>query len=99
MGLKPASVGERSREGKTVTDESQGRRVYLEVRDTNAVVAALHDDVGGGLFVPTRLPLQLGDVFILAVRLRNVSRSIELPMLVHGRRVPRNGSILSGGVV
>src|SRR6476620_869948 len=74
-----------------------GRRVFLELRDPTPLVDDL--EAGNGLFVPTRLSLGLGDVFLLAVRLRTASRAVELPMIVVGRRVPRNGSLLSAGVL
>jgi hypothetical protein len=73
------------------------RRVFLEVKDTASVIREL--DLTGSLFVPTRLPLPLGAVFILALRLPRVVRAAEVPMLVLGRRVPRGGSMLSGGVI
>lgn len=72
------------------------KRVFLEVRDA----AALVDDLTSGkLFVPTRLPLALNATFTLGVRLRNVTRTLDLPMIVIGRRVPRGGSLLNGGVI
>lgn len=73
------------------------RRVFLEVRDPAALVA----DIDGHrpLFVPTRLPIPLGSLFILAVRLESVGRALELPMRVVGRRLPRGGSRLSAGVL
>lgn len=78
-------------------DELSERRVFLEVRDPSALVA----DIDGQrpLFVPTRLPIPLGTLFILAVRLDTVGRAIELPMRVVGRRLPRGGSRLSAGVL
>ena len=74
-----------------------GRRVFLELKDPSPLVDDL--EAGNGLFVPTRLALGLGDLFLLAVRLRNASHAVELPMIVVGRRVPRNGSLLSAGVL
>ena len=78
-------------------DELSERRVFLEVRDP----AALVGDIDGKrpIFVPTRLPVPLGALFILAVRLGTVGRAIELPMRVVGRRLPRGGSRLSAGVL
>ena len=78
-------------------ERSADRRVFLEVRDPAALMEDL--DSGRGLFVPTRLPLALNSLFVLGVRLRNVSRTLDLPMLVVGRRVPRGGSLLSAGVI
>jgi hypothetical protein len=68
----------------------------MEVKDAAGVLADLDRTIG--MFVPTRLALPLGGVFVLALRLPRVERSIEIPMLVMGRRVPRGGSLLSGGV-
>lgn len=78
-------------------DELSERRVFLEVRDPSVLVA----DIDGQrpLFVPTRLPIPLGTLFILAVRIGSVGRAIELPMRVVGRRLPRGGSRLSAGVL
>ena len=78
-------------------DELSERRVFLEVKDPASLVA----DIDGQrpLFVPTRLPIPLGTLFILAVRLGSVGRAIELPMRVVGRRLPRGGSRLSAGVL
>jgi hypothetical protein len=73
------------------------RRIFLDVKDAAPVVADLEG--GRGLFVPTRLPLALNTLFLLAVRLRGTQRSIELPCVVIGRRVPRGGSLLSAGVI
>jgi hypothetical protein len=70
--------------------------VFLDVKDAREVLAAIDD--GTGLFVPTRLGLALGSVFVLALRLPKVSRAVEIPMLVLGRRLPRGGSLLSAGV-
>lgn len=79
------------------SNERGERKVFLEVRDPIVVV----DDLGSGrgLFVPTRLPLALNTLFLLAVRLRSASRPIEIPVVAIGRRVPRGGSLLSAGVV
>lgn len=79
------------------TTAHSDRRVFLEVKDAAVVLREL--ELSGSLFVPTRLPLPLGAVFLLALRLPNVARSAEIPMLVLGRRVPRGGSMLSGGVI
>ncbi len=78
-------------------EELSERRVFLEVKDPSTLVADL--DGRRPLFVPTRLPIPLGTLFILAVRLGNVGRAIELPMRVVGRRLPRGGSRLSAGVL
>lgn len=73
------------------------RRVFLEVRDPAALVADI--DTDRPIFVPTRLPVPLGALFMLAIRLESVGRAIELPMRVVGRRLPRGGSLLSAGVL
>ncbi len=78
-------------------DEVSERRVFLEVRDPAALVADV--DAQRPVFVPTRLPVALGALFILAIRLDSVGRAIELPMRVVGRRLPRGGSRLSAGVL
>lgn len=75
---------------------SNDRRVFLEVKEVAPLLEALDRD--GTLFVPTRLALPLGALFVLALRLPRAGRSMEIPMLVLGRRVPRGGSMLSGGV-
>lgn len=80
-----------------VGDELSERRVFLEVRDPATLVADI--DAERPIFVPTRLPVPLGAVFILAIRLDSVGRAIELPMRVVGRRLPRGGSRLSAGVL
>jgi hypothetical protein len=71
------------------------RRLYLEVGEPKAVV----DDLAKELFVPTRLPFSLGEVIELSLRLRRVSRPLDIPVIVIGRRLPRPGSLLSAGVV
>src|SRR5436190_2149075 len=58
-------------------------RVFLEVRDPAALVDDLQS--GRGLFVPTRLPLALSAFFTLGIRLRNVTRTLDLRMIVIGR--------------
>ncbi|OGQ13358.1 MAG: hypothetical protein A2138_12935 [Deltaproteobacteria bacterium RBG_16_71_12] len=78
-------------------DEVTERRVFLEVRDPTALVADI--DAERPIFVPTRLPVPLGALFMLAIRLESVGRAIELPMRVVGRRLPRGGSRLSAGVL
>src|SRR4051812_5732490 len=80
--------------------QSGDRRVYLEIQDASTLVHDLDPLSGRGFFVPTRLPLALNNVFILCLRFQGVSREMELPMIVVGRRPPRSGgSMLSGGVV
>lgn len=71
------------------------RKLFLEVDDAVSVAV----DVEHGLFVPTRLPLQLGDHLILGLRLPHTKRAIELPVVVVGRRPPKSGSLLSAGVL
>lgn len=78
-------------------DEVSERRVFLEVRDPATLVGDI--DAKRPIFVPTRLPVALGTLFILAIRLDSVGRAIELPMRVVGRRLPRGGSRLSAGVL
>ena len=73
----------------------RGKRLYLEVHQPQTVIA----DLGDGLFVPTRQPWQLGDLIELGLRLPRVSRSLDIPVVVMGRRLPRPGSLLSAGVV
>lgn len=73
----------------------RGKRLYLEVHQPKTVIAEL----GDSLFVPTRLPWQLGDLIELGLRLPRVSRSLDIPVVVIGRRLPRPGSLLSAGVV
>lgn len=71
------------------------RKLFLEVDDAVSVAAA----VERSLFVPTRLPLQLGDHLILGLRLPHTKRAMELPVVVVGRRPPKSGSLLSAGVL
>jgi hypothetical protein len=71
------------------------RRLYLEVSEPGDVVNQLARE----LFVPTRLPFQLGEVIELSLRLKKVSRPLDVPVIVIGRRLPRPGSLLSAGVI
>jgi hypothetical protein len=71
------------------------RRLYLEVSDPVEVVKELSRE----LFVPTRLPFQLGEVIELSLHLKRVSRPLDVPVIVIGRRLPRPGSLLSAGVI
>ena len=71
------------------------RRLYLEVAEPKSVV----DELGRELFVPTRLNFTLGEVIELSLRLKRVSRPLDIPVIVIGRRLPRPGSLLSAGVV
>lgn len=73
------------------------RRVFLELKEVGPLIDDLESGVG--LFVPTRLALPLGSIFVLAVRLQNTTRAVELPMQVVGRRAPRGGSVLAAGVI
>ncbi len=75
---------------------SQERRVFLEIKDPLEVAGGLAR--ANGLFVPTRLNLPLSSVFVLALRLPNVARSIDIASLVLGRRVPRGSTLMSAGV-
>ncbi len=72
----------------------RGKRLYLVVHQPKTVIAELSES----LFVPTRLPWQLGDLIELGLRLPRVSRSLDIPVVVMGRRLPRPGSLLSAGV-
>jgi hypothetical protein len=69
--------------------------LYLEVSDPRAVIG----DLDRELFVPTRLPFHLGEVIELSLRLKRVSRPLDVPVIVIGRRLPRPGSLLSAGVI
>ncbi len=71
------------------------RRLYLEVSEPKSVV----DDLAKELFVPTRLQFSLGEVIEFSLRLKRVSRTLDIPVIVIGRRLPRPGSLLSAGVV
>ncbi len=71
------------------------RRLYLEVSEPGAVM----NDLSRELFVPTRLPFQLGEVIELSLRLKRLSRPLDVPVIVIGRRLPRPGSLLSAGVI
>ena len=71
------------------------RKLFLEVSDAKSVAAA----VELSLFVPTRLPWQLGDHLMLGLRLPHAKRALEIPVSVIGRRLPRSGSLLSAGVL
>jgi hypothetical protein len=73
----------------------RGKRLYLEVRTPQTVI----NDLATNLFVPTRLPWQLGELIELGLRLPRVSRSLDIPVVVVGRRLPRPDSLLSAGVV
>lgn len=74
------------------------RKLFLEVDDAAAVAA----DVERALFVPTRLPWQLGEHLILGLRMpghKGAKRALEIPVAVVGRRPARTGSLLSAGVL
>jgi hypothetical protein len=71
------------------------RKLFLEVADPVPVA----ESIERSLFVPTRMPCQLGDELVLALRLTNAKRPLELPVVVVGRRPPRSGSLLSAGVL
>ncbi len=74
------------------------RKLFLEVDDLGAVAS----DVERALFVPTRLPWQLGEELLLGLRMSGpggAPRSLELPVVVVGRRPPRSGGLLSAGVL
>jgi Tfp pilus assembly protein PilZ len=71
------------------------QRLSLAVSDPGAVAAEL----AGGLFVPTRLNFTLGEVVDLSLRLPHLSRPLDVPAVIVGRRPPRTGSVLSAGVV
>lgn len=75
------------------------KRLFLEVQDAARFLDEL--DGGGGTFVPTRMPVSLGDRFVLAVRLHGSARAVELPVRVLGRRVARgaHGPLSSGVLV
>lgn len=74
----------------------QHRRIFFDLADPDAWVPTL----ARGAFVPTRLPMQLGEVFTLTIRMKRVSRPLELPVRVLGRRMPRGAKgVLSAGVV
>ena len=72
-----------------------GRRVFFTVQDAGGVLNELQQT----LFVPTRLPFALGEGLELGLRLPRVSRSLDVPVVVIGRRLPRPGSLLSAGIV
>ena len=56
-------------------------------------------DNKAGLFVATRLPLNLGDAITLAVSLPETARAVELPVVVTGRRLPRGAQrLLASGI-
>jgi Tfp pilus assembly protein PilZ len=74
------------------------RRLFVEVASPGPFIDELSS--AQGRFVPTRLPVSLGEAFLLAVRLPHITRAIELPVVVLGRRVPRGAhGALSTGVV
>lgn len=74
------------------------KRVFMEVHDPQRLVDDLASERGA--FVPTRMPVSLGDRFVLAVRLAQAARALELPVRVLGRRVSRSAhGPLSTGVV
>ena len=54
------------------------KRVFVEVEDPRQLVDDLASDKGA--FVPTRMPVSLGDRFVLAARLPDVGRAIEVPV-------------------
>lgn len=73
------------------------RKVFVEVAAPDEF---LRDLMAGGVFVPTRLDLELGEIFVLEARLKDVGRPLSLPVRVLGRRVPRGAQgILSAGVI
>jgi hypothetical protein len=79
-------------------NEANDRRIFIDANDTRRFILDLAD--GSGVFVPTRLGFVLGDKFRLAIRAHRVSRPIELPVTVVGRRAPKGASgLLSTGVL
>lgn len=80
-------------------DTRPARRVFLPVSDPARFVEDIASSQGA--FVPTRLPLALGEHLVVSVRLKRVQRPIELPVVVLGRRAPRGarGSLSAGVVV
>ena len=79
-------------------ETTAGRRLFVEGGDPGLLV----DELEGprGRFISTRLTVSLGESLTLAVRLPNVSRALELPVVVLGRRAPRGAQgTLSTGVV
>jgi hypothetical protein len=73
------------------------RRVYVRVRDAARLLEGL--DSKAGLFVPTRLALNLGDAITLAISLPETARAVELPVVVTGRRLPRGAQrLLASGI-
>ena len=78
--------------------ETNDRRIFIDATDTRQFILDLAD--GPGIFVPTRLGFALGDPFRLAIRAHRLSRPIELPVTVVGRRAPKGASgVLSTGVI
>lgn len=77
----------------------QGKRLFVEIDDPGRLAAELSS--AGGAFVPTRMPVSLGDRFTLAVRLPDAGRAVEVPVRVLGRRIARaaHGPLSSGVVV
>jgi hypothetical protein len=75
------------------------KRVFLEVDDPGRLAAELASERGA--FVPTRMPVSLGDRFMLAARLTDAGQAVELPVRVLGRRIARaaHGPLSTGVVV
>lgn len=74
------------------------RRIFIDASDTRRLILDLAE--GPGVFVPTRLAFSLGDGFRLAIRAHRLSRPIELPVTVVGRRAPKGAAgLLSTGVI
>ncbi len=81
------------------TSNGTPKRLFLEVEEPQGLLAALASPQGA--FVPTRMPVSLGDRFVLAVRLKDAARAVELPVRVLGRRIARaaHGPLSSGVVI
>lgn len=90
MYYNPAMAPDHKRSGK--------RRVFTKLWNAKTLLEGLQSP--NGAFVPTRLPVHLGEEIVLAARLVGVKRPLELPVTIIGRRAPRGASgQLSAGIL
>ena len=74
------------------------RRVFTKLWNAESLLQGLQSM--NGAFVPTRLPVRLGEELVLAARLEGVKRPIELPVVVVGRRAFRGAHAnLAAGIL
>jgi hypothetical protein len=64
-------------------------RIYVRVEDPPEFLREL--ECARGVFLRTRAPVRLGQAAVAVLKLPEVERPIELPVLIAGRRVRRGG--------